>query len=323
VAEASPSTPLRYPVSGWIEAALFVFTIAVLSIAYVVGQGFGAHPIAVVLYATTASALALLAVTGIGPDALRIVLAPQSLMVGVGTISIEIFYYLLLHHVSPALASLFVRLAIPISFVLGWVVFGRRPRRLAMIGAAVVLAGIVPMMAAVDEASRMAAAAAGIAAALTSNLRSFAAEFHPWNRRADTVHEKLRVTGLVVLASSLVSLALTGLLALMVRIGWMPSTPLVPTAAQMLHGPTILLGVVVVGAIMTAMSVLSFSAVVKITTENFMATSAFTPAGTLLVQIAASALGIIPTYALDPTALPAMAVVIAGVLLILYAARRG
>src|SRR5581483_4540842 len=198
VAEASPSTPLRYPVSGWIEAALFVFTIAVLSIAYVVGQGFGAHPIAVVLYATTASALALLAVTGIGPDALRIVLAPQSLMVGVGTISIEIFYYLLLHHVSPALASLFVRLAIPISFVLGWVVFGRRPRRLAMIGAAVVLAGIVPMMAAVDEASRMAAAAAGIAAALTSNLRSFAAEFHPWNRRADTVHEKLRVTGLVV-----------------------------------------------------------------------------------------------------------------------------
>jgi hypothetical protein len=52
-----------------------------------------------------------------------------------------------------------------------------------------------------------------------------------------------------------------------------------------------------------------------------MATNAFTPVGTLLVQIAASAIGLIPTYALDPSLLPAMGVVIAGVLLILYAAR--
>jgi hypothetical protein len=321
VAQASPAAPLHYPVSGWVEAGFFVLAIAVLGIAYVFGQRIGAHPIALVLYATTASALALLVVTGVGQDALRIVLAPQSWLVGIGAISIEIFYYLLLENVSPALGSLFVRLAIPLSFVVGWLLFARRPRRLAVIGAGIVLAGIVPLIATIDAEHRMAAAATGVASALSSNLRSFSAEFHPWNRSATTVREKLRVTGLIVLVTSLVSLALTGGLAVLIGIGWLEPTPLVPTAGQMLHGPTILLGAVVVGAIMTAMAVLSFSAVVKITTENFMATNAFTPVGTLLVQIAASAVGLIPTYALDPSLLSAMGVVIAGVLLILYAAR--
>jgi EamA-like transporter family len=321
VAEASPAAPLRYPVSGWVEAGFFVLAIAVLGIAYVFGQRIGAHPIALVLYATTASALALLAVTGVGQDALRIVLAPQSWLVGIGTISIEIFYYLLLENVSPTLGSLFVRLAIPLSFVVGWLLFARRPRRLSVIGAGIVLAGIVPLIVTIDAEHRMAAVATGVASALSSNLRGFSAEFHPWNRSATTVREKLRVTGLIVLVTSLVSLALTGGLAVLIGIGWLEATPLVPTAAQMLHGPTILLGAVIVGAIMTAMAVLSFSAVVKITTENFMATNAFTPVGTLLVQIAASAIGLIPTYALDPSLLSAMGVVIAGVLLILYAAR--
>jgi hypothetical protein len=70
------------------------------------------------------------------------------------------------------------------------------------------------------------------------------------------------------------------------------------------------------------MAALSFSAVVKITTENFMATHAFTPMATLLVQIAASTVGLIPGYALDPSLMPAMGIVIGGVLLMLYAARR-
>ena len=38
--------------------------------------------------------------------------------------------------------------------------------------------------------------------------------------------------------------------------------------------------------------------------------------------MAGSAAGLIPVYAIDPALLPAMAVVVGGVLLILYAARR-
>ena len=39
--------------------------------------------------------------------------------------------------------------------------------------------------------------------AFAFNLRGFSAEFHPWNRRARTLIEKLRITGLVVLVTSL------------------------------------------------------------------------------------------------------------------------
>lgn len=322
VRPSDAASPLHYPVSGWIEAGLFVLAIAALSISYVVGQQIGAHPVALILYAMLASAVALLIATGAGPDALRIVLAPQSWLVGIGTIGIEVFYYALLEYVGPAHGSLLVRLAIPLALVIGWAGFARRPSRLSVIGAAVVFLGVLPLILVIDGAHRAAAAMLAVAAALASTLRSFAAEFHPWNRQAKTVREKLRVTGLIVLVTSFASLILTGGLALSIGAGWMPPSDLVPTAAQMLHGPTIALGTVVVGALLTAMAALSFSAVVKITTENFMATHAFTPVATLLVQIAASAIGLIPGYVLDPGLVPAMATVILGVLLMLYATRR-
>ena len=194
--------PTHYPVSGWVEAFLYMVAIAVLSVSYVVGQQVGAHPIAFILYAMLISAVALLAVTGFGADALDIMLAPQSWLVGLGMIGIEIAYYILLDYVSPAHGSLLVRLAIPMSVVAGWLMFARRPPRLAAWGTAVVFLGIAPLLFTIDAEHRLAGAAARIAAGAFSTLRSFAAEFHPWNRRAATVMDKLRVTGLVVLVTS-------------------------------------------------------------------------------------------------------------------------
>jgi hypothetical protein len=153
--------------------------------------------------------------------------------------------------VGPAHGSLLLRFAIPLALVIGWTAFARRPRRLSVLGAGVVVLGIAPLFVAVDGGHRGAVAMAAVAAALSSNLRGFAAEFHPWNRRAKTVHEKLRVTGLVVLVTSLASLALTGGLALSIGAGWMPATELVPTATRC-RRPTIVLGMIVVGALPAA-----------------------------------------------------------------------
>jgi hypothetical protein len=161
-----------------------------------------------------------------------------------------------------------------------------------------------------------------LGAAVAFNLRGFAAEFHPWNRNARTILEKLRVTGLVVLVTSIASLLLAGGCTLLVALGLLPPIRRIPTAAQMVHGPTILLGVLVGGVILTAMAFLNFSCVVKITTEYFAATSAFTPVAALIVQHCAAVAGLIPHYTLDTTLFPAMTVVIAGVFMILYGARR-
>jgi hypothetical protein len=321
-APAAPARPPQYPVSGWIEAGLYVFAIAFLSLAYVVGHGLGAHPVAFVLYAMVVSAIVLLAANGPGPDAMRIILAPQSWLVGAATIAMEVFYYLLLENLSPAEGSLLVRLAIPLSLVIGWAAFARRPRPVAWFGAAVILAGVGALYLVVDATHRGAVAVAMLGSAFAFNLRGFSAEFHPWNRNAKTLSEKLRVTGLVVLVTSAASLVLAGASAALIASGVLPPIGMVPTVEQMLHLPTVLLGLLVGGVILTAMAYLNFSCVVKITTENFAASSAFTPLAALLVQVAAAAVGLIPHYTLDTTLFPAMAVVIAGVLMILYGARR-
>ena len=75
------------PVSGWIEAGIYVCSIGVLGLIYAVGHQIGAHPIAFILYAMVVSALMLLAATGPGPEALRIILAPQSWLVGIATVA--------------------------------------------------------------------------------------------------------------------------------------------------------------------------------------------------------------------------------------------
>jgi hypothetical protein len=193
----------------------------------------------------------------------------------------------------------------------------RRPPRQTIAGALIVCAGVLPLIFTIEPQYR----ATAVAAALAFNLRSFSSEFHSFNRRAQTVMEKLQVTGLVVLVTTLTSPVLAGTLSRLMATGVLPATRLVPTAAPMRHGPTLLLGMLVGGALLTSMAVLSFSAVVKITTEIFTATSAFTPAATLLVQSGASELGLIPGYALDRSLLPAMAVVVFGVLLVFAAAR--
>jgi hypothetical protein len=312
----------HYPVSGWIEAGLFVFALALLSVAYVVGHQLGAHPIAFVLYAMAVSATVLLAITGPGPDALAIILTPQSWLIGIGTIGMELFYYLLLQQVPPADGSLLLRLTIPVALLTGWVLFGRRPRAMTLAGGIVICAGVAPLLATLDARHGAAVLVAVAGCVFAFVLRTFSAEFHPWNRAARTVAEKLRITGLVVLVTSVASLALTGGAALLIAFGALPPTTLVPTVDQMLHLPTILLGTLVGSAILSAMAVLSFSCVVKITSENFAAAIAFTPVAALVVQLAAGALGLIPLFPVDAGLLAAIAVVIAGVFLILFGARR-
>jgi hypothetical protein len=313
----------HYPVSGWIEAGVFVFAIGLLSVAYAVGHRIGAHPIALVLYAMVISASLLLIVTGPGPDALAIILTPQSWLIGVGTIAMEVFYFQLLQHMPPADGSVMVRLTVPISLLVGWALFARRPRPLSIAGATLMCLGMVPVLISVAPGHLADVAIAAVGCSLAFNLRTFAAEFHPWNRRARTVMEKLRITGLVVLVTTTFALALAAIAATLVGTGVLPSTPLVPTPDQMLHLPTLLLGVVVGSVILTAMWVLGFSSVVKITSENFAAAVAFSPLAALIVQLAAGGLGLIPFFPVDAMLVIAMAAVIAGVFLMLYAVRRG
>lgn len=316
--------PSRTPLdpSGWIEAIAYVIAIGALSLTYAVGHAIGAHASAFILYAMIASALGMLAFTGLGRDARAIMLHPASLVVGFSIILIEICYFNVISAVSPAHGTLVVRIGIPIAMLAGALVLGRRPTRLAALAGIVIVAATAYVVGVTTPEARWPVALWGTLTGALMVLRGFASEFHPWNRAARSVREKLRITGIVVLMTSIMSLALTGATAAAMAAGIVPPTHLVPTLAQLAHVPTLLLGTLAGGTILTLMAYLGFSAVVKITTENVTAMMAFSPVTAWIFQSLGVAAGIIAVAALDPRLIAAMAVIVGAVLVIFWAGRR-
>jgi hypothetical protein len=306
---------------GWIEAGVFSLLIAILSVAYTMAAVRGVHIAVFILYSLLISAATLLAFTGFGQNARAIMFARESWIVGFSNIIVEGGYASLLGYVTPAEGSLLIRLSIPVTILIGFIAYGRRPSLLAWAGAGLVGAVVAIMLSKVAAGIAIPVIGSAFACALAVAIRAFASEFHKWNRVAITIPDKIRVTALVTLVTAVTGLATIGALMTAVYLGWLPQTPLLPQPEAMLHGPTILFALFVGGALFTGMTYLSFSSVLKIKSENFIATSAFMPVVTLLVQIPAAAVGLISLPPFDWHLLPAMLAAIIGVLMIIWGNR--
>ncbi len=319
-----PQQPARPTerISGWIEAGLYVLAIAILSVMNAFAISKGAHPIVFILYSLLISAAGMLTVTGLGNEPFRVMMSPMSWLVGLGAITVEVSFCLVLVTLSPAEGNLILRLSIPLALLLGWVTFRRSPGAGAWFGAAIISIGIGTLAFTLDLSSQVIGVFYGIIAAAAICLRGFASEFHPWNRAARNVFEKMRVTGLVVLVTGFASLFLVGLAATLVGSGFAERSDLLPAPSDLWHWPTMVMALVLGGVIFTAMSYLQFSSVVKIQTENFIATSAFMPLTTLFVQSLAVTFGIIDAAVFDWRLLPGILLVIAGVMVLIATRRR-
>ena len=309
-------------VSGWLEAAGCVTCIGALSLLYAIGHTLGAHPIAFILYAVLASAIATLALVGTGRDAMAVASHPLSWAVGLGIILLEVFYYQTLAYVPPAHGNVMLRTSTPIAMVAGWMLLRRRTPPLAIAGGVVIVGATAFLVSVTSPTVRWPMAAWGTLAGAFLVFRGFAAEFHPWNRAARTVREKLRVTGLILLVTSILSLVLAAITALAMTADLFPRTRLVPTADQLLHVPTFLLGGLAGGAIFTLMMYLNFESVVKITTENLTAMMAFSPATAWAFQALGAEFGLINAPTPQPPIIIAIIICIAAALLIFWASVR-
>lgn len=278
--------------SGWLEAFAYVWVIGALNLTYAAGIALGVHPAAFLLEAFLASAICLVIATRPGAEAYRIWLVPQTWAYGACTILCEMFYYMMMAYVPPADASIFVRLNVPVAIVLGLLFLGRRVTRLRIVGAVLIVALVLFTAWFLPATHAWGFVGAALATSLTMSSRNFFAEFHPWNRAAKTVPDKLRVVGLVVLATSLTGLLTVLLLSQLTAYGVLPSTAALPTLAQLIHGPTLLLAALLGCIIITTMQYLMFSSVVKITSENFLAMMVFTPFATLILQEIMGGLGL-------------------------------
>lgn len=315
-------TGVRRDRSGWLEGLLFAVMLAVLNISYAVGREIGAHPVAFLAWAMPAAALTLLAFSGAGPHWRAIAVHPLSFVVGGGIIGMEAFYYMVIQYVTPTDGSVLVRLGLPLGMLIGFLAFDRRPTRIATIGGIIVLVSILLYVPAIEAHGRWIGLGLGSACAFIMSARAFATELHPWNREAKTVVEKMRVTGIVLLVSTLIGLAFLGAAMALAASGAIAAPAWMPEPAAMLHGPTILLSVFIGGLVITSFQYLGFSAIVKIGTENYLALTALIPIITLAFQIISVEIGLLGPVAFDWRALPVMAAVMAGVMLIIWGGRK-
>ena len=310
-----PTMPQHDP-SGWIEAFVFVIAVSVLNVLYAYAVARGAHVVVFVLYAMIGTSVAMLAMSGLGADAARVIAHPASWVYGIATVALEGVYFLLVGLISPAEASLTARLSVPMSLLVAWAYFSAPLQARQVIGGAIVVAAVVPVLMLVPVESRTAAIVLGGLTALIVAIKTYASEYHPWNRRAGTVAEKVRVTGLVVLAATMLGVVVTGALMLAAATGAIKTSPFTPPPSAFTHGPTIFLALGLGVVTLVAMSYLTFSSVVKIGTSNFLATSAVTPLSAYGLQLLAAHAGLIAAPAFDFALLAPILLGIAGMLMI-------
>lgn len=321
-AAGGPPSGQRSRFNGWFEAALFALALSVLNVSYAFGFQQGVQPVAFLVWAMPVAAFSLLAVSGLGADWRQVIAHPLSLVVGAGIIAMEAVYYVLLTLVTPTDGSVLVRLGVPIAMGLGLLLGRGRPAPVAILGGLSIVAGIGWYVPRMETAVPLTSLALGAACGAIMSGRSFAAEYHPWNRQARTIIEKMRVTGLMLLVTSVVGTALVvgavgGAAHGLIRVpAWLP------TLQDLTYPPAIGLGFFVGMLVLTAMQYLGFSVVVKIGTESFLATTALIPIVTLAVQEAAVRIGLLAPVAIDWRVLPVMGVVVAGVFLVILGNRR-
>jgi len=320
--EAPPPARAASRLDGWIEAGLFSIALAVLNVSYGLGQQLGVNPIALLFWAMPMGAIALLLASGLGPHWRAVISHPLSLVVGGGIIAMEAVYYVLLGLVTPTDGSVLVRIGVPIAMVLGYVLAGRRPSRLGMLGGLVIIATILWYAPRMETASPIGGLFLGATCGFIMSARSFAAENHPWNRAATTIRDKMRVTGLVLLLACAVGMIVLFSAMTAVAHGLFTGPRWLPELHHLTHPPAIWLGLFVGAFVLTAMQYLGFSVVVKLGAENFVATTALIPATTLGVQQLAVAAGLLAPIAFDWQVLRAMAGVILGVALVIGGGRR-
>lgn len=303
--------------NGWIEAGLFVIAISALTVLYAIAQQAGANTLVFTFYTMAAAAAGMLAITGLGADAKAVIAARQSWVFGTATVGLEALYFFLLGILTAAEASLALRLAVPVSLFVGWLFFARVMTGKILIGAGIIVAAVVPILWGLDAARALPASLLTIACALVVSVKTFASEFHPWNRQARTPLEKLRVTGLVVLATTMIAaVALISVVALTAA-GLIPQSPVIPEPAAFWHVPTLVTALLCGAPVFIAMTYLTFSSVVKIGTESFLGTSAFTPFAALGLEMLAAQFGLLTVTAYDWQLIPLIILGIVGILIII------
>lgn len=307
--------------SGWIDAIGFVLSVGLLTLIYGVGHALGANPIAFVLYATLFAGGSALWVSK-GAVELKAVLAhPNSWLIGIASIGVEILYYLMLTYAYPAHGNVVLRMSVPLALLAGWCIFNRVPRLMTIFGAIGVFIAAMLAVGALPPQVKWPVTLATSGGACFIVFRSIIMELHPKNRAANSIRARLSITGSILFATSTIGIALCGIASLAVQLGIVPPLSVVPTSAQLLNIRTIAIAGTIGGGTLTLMTYLNLSAVSKLGTERVIAMMAFTPISAYMFQAVGALLLLVPQPNVNRELAPALLVLAVSVGIVLASSR--
>ena len=253
-------------------------------------------PMVFVSFTNLFGALVLLVIAGPGRLSAETLKSPHTWTFSSLYLLRDILYVFILALISATEANFILRLTIVFSLLIAWASFGRKPSKHDLIGNLFVLGGVCYIALSLDESIRALAIFLLIVMSIVHTLVTVISERHPTSNKAESIKDRCRVTGYVLLATSFVflSLLLGGALA---GSSMVESTSnaqllmLLPDLSSFIDPATILSATVIGLSLVAVSNYFYFYATKLAKSETFLMVTALLPVFTFGLEFLASLFG--------------------------------
>lgn len=288
---------------------------------------FRVEPTVFICFTLFVSAFVLILIAGPGMRGIATLRRGHTWAYGILEVFLNIAQMFALLYITTTEMNFLNRFTVIMSLISTWIIFNRKPHASDLIGAGLVATGLYFIAAGLDDAIRIQALVCIFFVAFTSVSTAMLGEVHPENVEADTVRDRSRVAGYVLLACSfiflVISLGVAFLKANATEVAAaLPIVSGMPDLADFGHKPTFVMALGLGLTIMPLAMYYFFYATKVAKTETFMAVSSTLPFVTYIVESGAAKLGLLSVSAITGKDLAAGGLIVLGAFLIEYMRHR-
>ncbi len=195
--------------------------------------------------------IVLLSIAGKGENSLKTILSARSWLYGIFQILKNLTMVAAFFFVAATEANLIINIEIIISILLSWALLHRKPLKSDYVSITLILFGIITIIAHLDSSVRVPAALLLFFSGFCTSIRTIIAEIHPENKAQMTIKDRCRVTGFVIIVTSITFIAV--LMALSFIVQYLPQeiqssaiiVKTIPSKAEFLYSYNLIAATVV------------------------------------------------------------------------------
>lgn len=273
------------------------------------------QPLVFSVFMSFMAAVTLLVIAGPGKLGVETLRQPHTWAYSVIVICINIALLYAFKYFTATQTTLLIRFSVVLSLIVAWMFFARRPGRHDAIGTLVTLAGCGIIIVALPAEMRPLAMFFMVLLSLILTLKTVVTETHPTSNKAETIKQRCRTTGYVLLVTSFsfLLLSLMGAAAKDSMAGLDAESFLarsLPSLADFAHAPTVFSALLGGMLIIAAATYSYFYSTRLIKSETFLMVSTLVPVFTYAMEWALSLTGLLEVTTLSTPDLLAGALIV-------------